>query len=120
MDVREKLAELLEEIRMQALEVAGSMNKGFGAWYADRLIAHGVAFKDVPDTNVGEWISVKDRLPDSSGNYLTYRDGYCYVLSYSTKHKLFNTFDEVDSEGAKRYHIAVTHWMPLPSAPKGE
>lgn len=53
MDVREKLVELLEEIRIQALEVVGSMNKGFGTWYADRLIAHGVTFKDVSDTNVG-------------------------------------------------------------------
>lgn len=79
-----------------------------------------VEVDDVPDTNVGEWISVKDRLPDSNGYYLTYYGGNCPVLSYSTKHKLFNTFDEVDSEGAKRYHIAVTHWMSLPQPPKGE
>jgi hypothetical protein len=87
---------------------------------ADSLITHGVTFKDVPDTNVGEWISVKDRLPASSGYYLTYYGGVYQDLSYSTKHKLFNTFDDDASERAKRYHVAVTHWMPLPKPPKGE
>lgn len=74
----------------------------------------------VPDTNVGEWISVKDRLPDSNGNYLTYYDGLYNVLPYSTKHKRFNAYNDVDSEWVERCHIVVTHWMPLPEPPKGE
>ena len=39
---REKLIELLEDRRLAASEVCGSMNKGFGAWYADHLIANNV------------------------------------------------------------------------------
>lgn len=41
-EMRDRLIELLEERRMQASEVLGSMNKGFGAWYADHLLANGV------------------------------------------------------------------------------
>ena len=113
MSVMEKLVDIIQNS-------VGGCARHWAEIIADGLIAHGVTFKDVPDTNVGEWISVKDRLPDSSGYYLTYRGGYCYVLSYSTKHKLFNIYDEDDSEWAKRYHIAVPHWMPLPQPPKGE
>lgn len=42
MDLKEILAELLEEARDKALEFCGSLNEGFGAWYAKYLIAHGV------------------------------------------------------------------------------
>ena len=41
-NTREKLIELLEARRCEASEVCGSMNKGFGAWYADHLIANNV------------------------------------------------------------------------------
>ena len=76
---------------------------------ADYLIANGVT--------VQEWISVKDRLPKESGDYLAYcGNGYIGLMSYSTQYKLFNTFDGCGTKHA----IAVTHWMPLPEAPKGE
>lgn len=39
---REKLIELLEGRRCEASEVCGSMNKGFGAWYADHLLTNDV------------------------------------------------------------------------------
>ena len=42
MGMREKLIELLEDRRIEASEFLGSMNRGFGAWYADHLIANGV------------------------------------------------------------------------------
>ena len=44
-NTREKLIELLEDRRLEASEVCGSMNNGFGAWYADHLIANGVTIK---------------------------------------------------------------------------
>lgn len=66
------------------------------------------------DTNVpSKWISVAERLPEESGEYLVYcgeYDGIC-VLYYEilkTKSKLRSKWKE------------VTHWMPLPEPPKGE
>lgn len=40
--MREKLIELLEQAKNEAYGVFGSMNEGFGAWYADHLLANGV------------------------------------------------------------------------------
>ena len=61
---KEKLVELLEERRMQASEVLGSMNKGFGAWYADHLIANGVTV--LPESGIG----------DMSDGYHTFNELY--------------------------------------------
>ena len=54
-----------------------------------------------------EWISVEQRLPDRDGKYLVYTSkgfifaqGYCCTNSFG-----FESWD-------------VTHWMPLPEAPK--
>lgn len=42
MNKRERLIELLEETQEKAKGTIGSMNKGFGAWYADYLLEHDV------------------------------------------------------------------------------
>lgn len=65
---------------------------------------------------MSEWISVAERLPEKSGNYLTYdRDtDYTTVLGFSKRHELFNAYDCLD-ETNKALH--VTHWMPLPDPP---
>lgn len=63
-----------------------------------------------------EWISVKDRLPEKSGDYIIYgrftKD--CpmnvYEASFSSKLRYFYR------QGIKSKH--VTHWMNLPSKPK--
>ena len=61
-----------------------------------------------------EWISVDERLPDKEGTYLTYTDKdnvdldiFCIYPSHGTK------FWSGERRGK------VTHWMPLPEAPKG-
>lgn len=54
-----------------------------------------------------EWISVKDRLPEESGNYLTF-----------VKSKVFESIGFamfIDGEFMSSF---VTHWMPLPPLPK--
>lgn len=58
------------------------------------------------------WISVKDRLPEMYGDYLTYtREGNVWPYFFSSG--IFeNTLGfSVDT---------VTHWMPLPEPPKEE
>ena len=54
MDVREKLKELIESARYWGSNTSEEI--------ADHLISNGVT--------VQEWISVKDRLPDQSGEVL--------------------------------------------------
>ena len=60
-----------------------------------------------------EWISVNDRLPNDYGAYWTFNgdDAHASVIQqrvhmYDPKMKAFNSH-------------TVTHWMPLPTPPKG-
>ena len=70
-----------------------------------------------------KWISVKDRLPEEEGWYLVY-------TTPNREHKSINKamFCKVYAcgnfepywRGAGGHWANVTHWMPLPEAPKGE
>lgn len=102
MDVREKLAELLNIIIQPGQKTLGDI--------ADHLIANGVT--------VQEWISVKDRLPDAGG----------YVVCIA-KRNPFSRFmpmvARIEKNGwvnpiTEQYISDVTRWMPLPPLPKGE
>ena len=88
----------------------------FGERLADVLIVNGVTFADVPDTNVGKWIPVSERLPEPFVSVLvqmpdeepcpTVREGFLtkdgdWYAGYFARLK-----DE------------VTHWMPMPEPPK--
>ena len=50
MSDRERLIEIIEKARAEAVSTIGSMNNGFAAWYADKLMEDGV----VPVMH-GEW-----------------------------------------------------------------
>jgi len=77
--------------------------------------------------NIGEWISIKDRLPkplqdvliitkEGDYNIANYEDEYdpkdCWMHSFPMNR------DYEKSTGHSYYITDVTHWMPLPSAPK--
>lgn len=74
-------------------------------------------FEKVADELVKQsgWISVDERLPDKYGDYICCtRKGTIWQLTYNPKYKLFNvSYDNVENA------MDVTHWMPLPEAPKG-
>ncbi len=65
---------------------------------------------------VVRWISVKDRLPEKSGDVLVCSRGYCLPVTYSQRWKAFNASDYDD--GTKHAINSVTHWMPLPEPPE--
>ena len=67
-----------------------------------------------------EWISVKDRLPEESGNYLCASGRVCQILHFSEKYKRFNVRDSFNQKEACLMGVHITHWMPLPELPKGE
>ena len=78
--------------------------------------------QDVPDTNAGEWISVKDRMPNMDVDVLTYfRWGAFEIgrfdkdpdsLEYRWKFEDFNLYGDDMQD--------ITNWMTLPEPPKEE
>ena len=96
MDVREKLIEILRK-PIFPHELADPIEA-----VADYLLDSGVT--------VQEWIPVTERLPDKPMKCLVYtKRGDCggYEITYYNK-------------GFYLQYSNVTHWMPLPTAPKGE
>ena len=62
-----------------------------------------------------KWISVEDRLPEESGEYLVVtRGGVCMTMAYSAVHRVFNAFDW----GEANAPINCDYWMFLPEMPK--
>ena len=99
MDVREKLIELLKQIKYVSVENAANI-----------LIDNGVT--------VQEWISVKDRLPEAGA----------YVVCIA-KRNPFSRFmpmvARIEKNGwvnpiTEQYISEVIYWMLLPQPPKGE
>lgn len=109
MDVREKLIELLTEFYgcdpmyydVDALAIA------------DYLINNGVT--------VQEWISVEDRLPEDSNDgfadAVLVTDGFVQHMAYFVGGEW--RFAE-SGEIKEPMWYRITHWMPLPTPPKGE
>ena len=63
---------------------------------------------------ITEWISVKDRLPDKTGDYLvTTKNGYVQIAKWG--------FDLYKNSGWTGKHLAkcIVAWMELPEAYKG-
>lgn len=56
------------------------------------------------------WISVEERLPDGNGRFLTVDKKGDMMVCYWEKR--FGWFASVCNKNA------ITHWMPLPEAPK--
>ena len=81
---------------------------------------------DVPETNVGKWISVKDRLPEERINPNT--NDFEYVLCATTfgdvrayKYGMIDGNIEAHFwHGFGMVDKYITHWMPLPEPPKEE
>ena len=101
-NIREKLVELLREVQYLG---------GLEEKVADHLIANGVT--------VQEWIPVTERLPDMFCGVLVYcpicKNIYEVYLNARGEWHFFDT-----SVGGAVLHDLVTHWMPLPTPPKGE
>jgi hypothetical protein len=58
-----------------------------------------------------EWISVEERLPERPGKYL--------VATYDGRVGIGNLIDYYCDGELSFDNYKVTHWMPLPEAPKG-
>lgn len=66
---------------------------------------------------MSEWISVKDRLPETAGEYLVVYHP-CYWDAVREELRVgIDTFRGKTAWAKKKYQ-RVTHWMPLPESPK--
>ena len=98
MDVREKLVELLKQIKYVSVENAANI-----------LIGNGVT--------VQEWVSVDDRLPVIGRSVIAYNaPAKCAAEAMYKGEGRFLQF----RWEARLQDQEVTHWMPLPKPPKGE
>ena len=116
-NTREKLIELLRAVQYQGNAVHGYHDKYIqNSELADHLIANGVT--------IPEWISVKDRLPDTAERVLVcktwlgtvYKPVYGYYQDYPNQKGCWYVLTEFGYYPQRE----VTHWMPLPQPPKGE
>ena len=122
MDVREKLVELLKTSACPSTFICDPTCKYYGfedcfpERFADHLIANGVM--------VQEWISVRDKLPDQSGEVLVIVSGNPQkniTLNCAYELAEYDPYDGWIMEMWPEWEDAVvTHWMPLPEMPKGE
>ena len=108
MDLREKLAELLQD-----------ENNPVWRWFPNNMAMMQLADYLISNcVTVQEWISVKDRLPEVGG----------YVVCIA-KRNPFSRFmpmvAKIERNGwvnpiTEQYISEVTHWMPIPELPKEE
>lgn len=89
---------------------------------ADHLIANGVTFATDPNVG-GKWIPVTKNLPQPYVDVLVLRknfDGKGYF--YAIDHVCIVDIDNMERSewftDLLRWKSMVTHWMPLPEAPK--
>ena len=70
-----------------------------------------------PTVNPYEWISVEDRLPEDSDDYLVYVR-YTPFTKIVTKRSYSKERGWYGVQHSHYYiEIGVTHWMPLPAPP---
>lgn len=59
-----------------------------------------------------EFHDVRDELPEKSGDYITYRNGFYSCMPYSAKYKAFNQYDFL--EYSEEHTIRVEYWAEEP------
>ena len=116
MDVREKLVELIFDSLCCHVDKSCKLAENI----ADDLIANGVT--------VQEWISVKDRLPETDGIYIVcdcrlngnpWIHTAGFIKASSSWCELHGVYYD-DGYGRYSEQDKITHWMPMPNPPKGE
>lgn len=99
---REKLIAIIEEARREAVGTVGSMNNGFAVWYADKLLAAGVA-------TVQGWIPVTERKPEHDD----------IVIAFLPEMRGTECAIQIQKGWSVKLKFC-SHWMPLPEEPKEE
>lgn len=127
------MAEYIEREKAIAEFDKGDLLVGDNAKWAKEILYRTPTADVVPV----EWISVKDRLPETNGKYLcanyskTFNRYFIEVLSFAKDLHKVDEFDFKEEKGKSGFYMYdsewgyshfrnVTHWMPLPEPPKKE
>ena len=78
--------------------------------YAERAVEAGYCKQ--------EWISVDERLPDVLQEVLVYRGNHIGNLMNAYTYVGGDMWQDEYGFGCRREDEGITHWMPLPEAPK--
>lgn len=84
----------------------------------DRLAAYedtGLAPVEVQQMR---WIPVEERLPEQENTQVLMTDGECHYISSRNNMVRFLDCEGIFIPGKAGAGVKVTHWMPLPKAPK--
>lgn len=105
---QQKILEMAKDIcrvKLNCNDVCNPISACDALKYAERAVEAGYSKQ--------EWISVKDRLPEE------YETILCFDGSYVQPSVLLDG-EFIEDDKYEGYPICgVTHWMPLPEAPKG-
>lgn len=67
--------------------------------------------------DLGDWISVKERLPEEGDRYLCRLKSFAFPGSF---YQSILRYDKYGFQDGGVYEEGVTHWMPLPEPPEEE
>lgn len=118
MEKQQKIVEMAKDIcRVKHIctDVCEPISACDALRYAERAVEAGYVKQ--------EWISVDDRLPEDNGDELIVctEDGFVGAARFTAV--IEEGFCWMENEGSDFYDgdliEGVTHWMPLPEAPKG-
>ena len=133
--MRKKLTELANDVLKHL--PWGQVSSHTAEELADYLIANGVTFADVPDTNVGKWIPVSEQ-PKKNDSYLVLHKyilddrppaflvdiadfALCLsAISEDFKGKDYAGWYKSDIDYGEYEWGGVAYWMPLPKLPGEE
>jgi hypothetical protein len=107
---RERAAKLLAAIASMV---------GRSAPSSERLDLITEALQQVAEESAPKWISVSERLPETNGDYLAVYQGEGFPSGKPYKRVAILLFTQGRYWSCSSLE-RVTHWMPLPPAPKEE
>jgi len=107
----QKTLELVDKNKPQFIVKPHKVSKDMGSIPMDHPFIIPVGEETIVPIYPDRWIPVDERLPEETGNVIAYSaSGWVGTILYA---------------GAGRFEdcgvwAPITHWMPLPEAPKGE
>lgn len=85
--------------------------------YCSDCISKGIKLLKAQEQTPGEWVSVKDKMPDRSGTYLCYQPKVASICALNTVRWSEAKGYWMGKEVGSRIE-GIEYWMPLPKPPK--